>query len=96
MEFQGTKSVPIVGKGKKEQISGTFTITKTGEFLPMQLIWKGKTERFLPIEKVGTKEGLKFPDGFNLAFTKNHWSNEEKAIEHIEKIIVPYVEKVRE
>ena len=28
--------------------------------------------------------------------SKNHWSNEEKAIEHIEKIVVPYVEKVRE
>ena len=96
MEFQGTKSVPIVGKGKKEQITGTFTVTKTGVFLPMQLIWKGKTKRSIPKEKVGAKEGLKFPDGFNLAFTKNHWSNEEKAIEHIEKIVVPYVEKVRE
>ena len=48
------------------------------------------------MEKVGTKEGLKFPDGFNLAFTKNHWRNDEKAIERIEKIIVPYVEKIRE
>ena len=42
------------------------------------------------------KEGLKFPDGLNFAFTKNHWNNDKKAIKFIEKIIVPYVEKVRE
>ena len=40
MEFQGSKSVPIVGKGKKEQITGTFTVTKTGKFLPMQFSYK--------------------------------------------------------
>ena len=34
MDFQGAENVPIVGKGKKQQISGTFSGTKSGLFLP--------------------------------------------------------------
>ena len=36
------KSVPLQGKGKK-QITGTFAVSMTGDFLPMQLIYEGKT-----------------------------------------------------
>ena len=56
----------------------------TGEFLPMQLIYEGKTPRCLP-------QGTEFPNGFNLTYTANHWSNEEKVIEHLEKIVFPFV-----
>jgi len=34
---QGSSNVPLVGKGKKKQITGTFAVTMTGQFLPMQL-----------------------------------------------------------
>ena len=51
MEFEGTTSVSVVGKGKKnkkkQQITVPFTGTKTGLFLPMQLIYKGKTTHSL-------------------------------------------------
>ena len=49
MEFEGTTSVPVVGKGKKkqQQITVPFKGTKTGLFLPMQLIYKGKTTHSL-------------------------------------------------
>ena len=80
MDFQGGENVPIVGKGKKQQITGTFSVTKSGIFLPMQLIYKGKTSRSLP-------KGIDFPDGFDIAQTENHWSKEEKCIHHIETII---------
>ena len=76
MDFKGASSVPIVGKGKKQQITGTFSVTKSGCFLPMQLIYQGKTTRSLP-------KGINFPDDFDLTFTENHWSNEEKCIQHI-------------
>ena len=59
MEFEGATSVPIVGKGKKQQITGTFRVTKTGLILPMQLIYKGKTTRSL-------RKGVNFPNGFNV------------------------------
>ena len=38
-----------------------------------------------------------FPEDFDLTYTANHWSNEEKAIQHFECIIVPFlVEKQEE
>ena len=71
LHLKGAKSVPVVGKGKKKQITGTFAVSMSGEFLPFQLIYGGKTTRCLP-------QGIDFPDAFNLTFTENHWSNEEK------------------
>ncbi len=38
LEVQGTKSVPVIGQGKQKQITGTFTVSADGDFLPMQLI----------------------------------------------------------
>ena len=83
---KGASSVPLVGKGKKKQITGTFTVTKSGIFLPMQLIYEGKTDRCLP-------KDVTFPDGFDLTYTQNHWSNEEKALQHLTKVVFPYIEK---
>jgi len=83
---QGSSNVPLVGKGKKKQITGTFAVTMTGQFLPMQLIYQGTTNRCLP-------KGVEFPDDWNVTYTKNHWSNEEKAIEHLEKVVFPYLKK---
>ena len=55
----------------------------------MQLIYAGKTKRSTP-------QGIEFPHGFDVTSTPNHWSNEEKAIQHLEIIIIPYIEKTRE
>ena len=77
-EVRGNKSVPIVGKGKQKQITGTFTVSADGDFLPMQLIYAGKTDRFHP-------NGINFPEGFNISHTPNHRSCEKSAIEHLEK-----------
>ena len=88
LEVKGTKSVPLVGKGKKKQITGTFSVTKSGLFLPMQVIYEGTTSRCHP--------RIEFPDGFNITHSANHWSNEEKAIEHLQEIIFPYLEKKKE
>ena len=52
---QGSSNVPLVGKGKKKQITGTFAITMTGQFLPIQLIYQRTTNRCLP-------KGMEFPD----------------------------------
>ena len=43
LEFSGAQSVPVKGKGKGKQITGTFSVTAAGKFLPMQLIYAGKT-----------------------------------------------------
>ena len=48
LEFEGAKSVPVKGKGKGKQIAGTFAVSAAGRFLPMQLIYAGKTKRCYP------------------------------------------------
>lgn len=83
---KGAKSVPLQGKGKKKQTTGTFAVSMTGDFLPMQLIYEGKTPRCLP-------KDVNFPNDFDVTFTSNHWSNEEKAKQLLEKVIFPYLKK---
>ena len=56
----------------------------TGEFLPPQLIYQGKTSACLP--------RYKFPDDWHVTCTPNHWSCEDKMKEYIEHIIMPYVD----
>ena len=85
-QTQGASNVPLVGKGKKKQITGTFTITMTGQFLPLQLIYQGTTDRCLP-------KGAEFPDDWDVTYTANHWSNESKAIQHLQMVAFPYVKK---
>ena len=70
-----------------KDITGTFAITLTGKFLPMQLIYKGKTKRSLP--------KFKFPNSFSVTFTENHWLNTDKSVEFFEEIIFPYLDKVK-
>ena len=88
IHFKGGKSVPLVGKGKSKQITGTFSCTKSGIFLPMQLIYRGKTNCCHPT-------GTEFLEGFNITHAKNHWSNEDKIIEHLESIIFPFAKSKR-
>ena len=42
---KNTKTVPIKGSSVKRTITGTFTISLQGDFLPMQLIYGGKTRK---------------------------------------------------
>ena len=37
-----------------------------------------------------------FPKELNVTHSENHWSNEDKAIELVNHILIPYVKKVRE
>ena len=68
LEFEGRKSVPVKGKGK-----GTFAISATARFLPIQPIYAGKTKRHHP-------QGIKFPSGFDVTHSLKDWSNDELAI----------------
>ena len=70
--FKGAKNIPIKGVDDKRQIAVTFAVSCTEEFLPVQLIYSGKTERSL----------LKycFLPSFSVTFTENHLSNKEKSV----------------
>ena len=61
--------------------------TMTGDFLPPQIIYQGKTKRCLPT--------VDFPSDWDITFTENHWSNETVMVDYLEKILFPYIEKKR-
>ena len=83
---KGAKSVSLQGRGEKKQITGTFAVSMIGDFLPMQLIYEGKTPRCLP-------KDVEFPKEVDVTFTLNHWSNEKKSKQLLHNIIFPYLKK---
>ena len=89
LEFEGAKSVPVKGKSKGKQTTGIFAASATGQFLPMQLIYAGKTKPCHP-------QGVEFTSGFDVSHSLNHCSNEELVVQHIREIILPYMDKTKE
>ena len=59
----------------------------SGELLPIQLLYQGKTNRCHP--------KFTFPVEFDVWHTPKHWANEETTIRFIQHIILPYVQAVR-
>ena len=87
-DLKGSKTVPIKGVDDKRRITATFTVTTSGSFLPVQLIYSGKTKRSIP--------EYDFPSCFDVTFTPNHWSSNEKCVRLFEKIIFPYLKAKKE
>ena len=63
-------------------------MSAVGDFFPMQLIHTGNTKRCLL--------KVDFPCDFRVTFTKNYWSNMEKAVDHFEKVIFPFFQKTKD
>ena len=87
MDKEGKKRIEIVGSEDKRQ--AVFAGSLAGDFLPIQLVYKGKTQRCLPV-------GVQFPPDWDITYSHNHWSNEETMHNYAEKIIFPYIVKKRE
>ena len=60
----------------------------SGDFLPVQLVYQGKTPKCLP--------SIEFPKQWHLTYTPNHWCNEETMIQYIKRIFIPYVQNKKE
>lgn len=88
MHHAGEKVVPIANSDDKRQITAVLAATMTGECLPPQLIYGGKTKRFHPKVTV--------PTGWDIWHTHNHWSNKETMKRYIEMVIVSFVNSKRE
>ena len=67
------KSVPSKGLTDKRNITLTFAVTFTGDFLLMQTIYGGKTDRSQP-------RGGVFPKGFHVTQNEKYWSNETENV----------------
>ena len=84
---KNSQNVPVANIDDKRTITGTFTVSLDGQFLPIQLIYTGKTDKCHPT--------IKFPDGFDITHSSNYWSNEEAVISHLTKIVFPYIQRKR-
>ena len=87
MEQEGASRVEIVGLNDKRQITVTFAASLSGEFLPLQILYQGKTERCHP--------SFAFPEGYDVWHSPNHWANGDTVVRYIEKVILPYFRRVR-
>ena len=88
MADKSSKHVAKKGANDKRGITVTLGESLSGEILPMQLIYKGKTNRLL--------SSVKFPAGFALTYNEKHWSNEKEALNFIQVILCPYIKDVKE
>ena len=79
---ENSKHVSIAGSSYQQAITATFGITFSNEFLPMQLIYGGKTQQSFP--------KFDFPDSFSLSANPKHFSNTEESIKLLDDIIIPY------
>ena len=72
----------------KRQITTVLAGFLAGDFLPPQLIYKGTTPRCLPMTE--------FPKEWDVTYNAKHWSNEITMLQHIDKILLPYICKKKE
>ena len=85
MDRKGRKRVPIAGHNDERQVTVVMCDALTGEVLPIQLVYEGKTKRCHP--------PFDFPGDWLISHSPNHRSTEETMVEYIDKIIVPYVDR---
>jgi len=87
MEKVGAKRVDIIGKDDKRQLTTVLGCSLSGDFLPPQLIYQGKTTKCLP--------HYLFPNGWHITYTDNHWANGSTSRQYIINILLPYLRKKR-
>ena len=88
MAEQGSRQVDVVGLDDKREMTVLLGISASGQMLPPQLIYAGKTSRCHP--------SCNSPAGWNVTHSDNHWSNEATMLEYIDKVLVPFFAKERE
>lgn len=86
-EKRNSSSVAVVGAEDKRQITACIASSLSGELLPLQLIFEGKTERSLPERTAASIASL-----CHLTFSDNHWSSQKTMQEYVSEIIMPYAE----
>ena len=67
MEKEGIRRVELAGKDDKRQLTAVLGGSMAGDFLPIQLIYQGKTKQCFP--------KAKFPADWDVTFSENHWPN---------------------
>ena len=90
MEQQGSKRVEAVGTciSDKRLITAVLCGSLVGEFLPIQLIYKGKKSRCHP--------RYSFPMDWHITHSPKHWLNESTMIDYTQEILVTFIDGKRQ
>ena len=88
MDREGVSRIEMVDAKDKRQITAVFCCTLQGDFLPVQLIYQGKTSRCHP--------KFWFPPGCHITHAPKHWSTKQIMVQYVHNIILPYVKLIRE
>lgn len=88
MEREGARQVAVVGKEDKREITVLLSVAASGDMLPPQVIYQGKTQ--------GCHAKVTFPEDWNVTHSESHWSTESTMLEYIDKVLVPYVTQTRQ
>ena len=88
MEKKGNQSVRVTETTNYRQITTTFGVSLSGNFLPLQLIYQGETKRCQPTSP--------FTREIHVTQTENHWANENTSLDLIKEVLISYVRKVRQ
>ncbi|KAG2433645.1 hypothetical protein HYH02_012573 [Chlamydomonas schloesseri] len=83
----GAKRVALVDRADKRQITAVLAASLSGNILPTQLIFQGKTKQSLPSEEVRKKPEFK---GWDFTCTTNHWASLATMKAYVTKVLVPY------
>ena len=81
---QGTAHIPVRGRDDKSATAVAVFQSLSGKMLSFQIIYTGKTERFLP-KNATSKENFLF------SYNEKHWSKEVDTLPLIDTIIAPYI-----
>ena len=102
MDKEGSKRIEMSGVNGKRQITAVFCGTLTGDFLPLQLIYKGKSARCHPLQLIYKGKSarchprFRFLSDWHVTHSPKHLSTEETMVQYINEIVVPYVEAQRD
>ena len=87
LEVKGSKDCSIVALEDKREITAVIGITLSGVFLPLQLVYKGTTDRCHP--------HFRFPSDWDVTHSENHWSTSETMVEYAKNVLIPYCNNAR-
>jgi hypothetical protein len=88
------KETPVDGHGGKKAISTVVGMSFSGDLLPLQMIYTGKTTASLPNSANEYVRLARAADWILTTKEKNHWSSADTMMTYIRNVLIPYREKI--
>jgi hypothetical protein len=87
-EVSASKEATVVGAEDKRAITAVAGSTMSGELLPLQLIFGGKTSAVHPTAGVSS---MLTGAGHHITHSDSHWSSRETMRQYMDAVVAPYV-----